>query len=656
MPENYTAKVTSKKTGKTKYATSIKDTDAKPERRFRSLNGSAEDYQDWWTLPDDRVGGAIAQLVDRIDDNNYQQRNDFMRYARLYGNYEALGWSGLTPGGGANSTGNRPVYNIIQSGIDTVNSKVARDNPAPYFITSGADYFDKLKAEKQTQFVNGVFQECGLYEIANNDVFRDGSLYGLGGIEWYLNPQTNRIEADWSFIDEVKIDRYDGAKGKPRSMHRVIMLQTELLLERYRDNPEALEKIQRTSQQRPIIFRGQDSVVGFSVIRKSWHLACGKTPGRYVVTIDDEVLENKEYKREKFPFAWFRWYKKAAGFVGRGIAEELLSCQLEINKILMFIQQCQELQASPLILVDTASQVSEDVLLSNNIARMVKGRFSNGVMPPTFISPQSTGPEIYNHLQWWITNGYGKIGVSATSAQGNKQPGVNSAIAMRTMVDVESSRFIQVSKNWEKFFVDCAEIVVELGKEAYEKDKEYAVDYTDKQNKFIKSIPWSKIAAANDCFVIKCDTVSGFPATAAGRIQTVTDFISNHYISFERGMELLNIDPDLQDEIELATSSLRLCEKSLAEMVEENKYTHPEKYMNLKLALAVSTATYNQLQIDGCPEERLQLVRMWIDELCTMLGAPDPQLALIQQMFAEPAQAPPPPTAPQSGLQPAQAA
>ena len=116
-------------------------------------------------------------------------------------------------------------------------------------------------------------------------------------------------------------------------------------------------------------------------------------------------------------------------------------------------------------------------------------------------------------------------------------------------------------------------------------------------------------------------------------------------------MELLNIDPDLEDEVKLATSSLRLCEKALAEMVEDNKYTHPEMYMNLKLALQVSVATYNQLQVDGCPDERLELVRQWVGELCTLQGAPDPQIAMIQQLFAPAPQAPPAPTAPQAGLQ-----
>ena len=651
MPD-YAVKLAPKRS-KTKYATSLRETNVVPESRYKNLNGNSDEWKDWWLMPSDKVGGAVAQVVDRIDVNNYEERNRFMRYARLYGNYEALGWSQLSSANRSDTTSNKPVYNIIQSSVDTVNSKVARDNPAPYFITSGADYFDKLKAEKQTQFVAGIFQEMGLYDIANNDVFRDGCVYGLGGIEFSLNPQTNRIEGEWVFIDEMKIDRYDAAKGKPRSIHRVVMIQKEQLLARYKDDPECLEKIERTTQTRPLVFRGQDSVVDFAVIRKSWHLPNEMTPGRFVITIDDEVLEDEEYTDEEFPFAWFRWMKKPVGFGGRGIAEEILSGQIEINKILLFIQQCQELQASPVILVDTSSQVAEDVLLSNNIARMIKWRGGNGAQPPMFLSPESTGPEIYQHLKDWMAWCYGKVGISQSSATGSKQPGVNSAIAMRTMVDIESSRFIQVSKNWEAFFVDCAEIVVRLGKKAYEKDPGFQVDYVDKRSKILKSIPWKKVAAADDTFIIKCDTVSGFPSTAAGRIQTVTDFISNHYISFERGMELLNIDPDLQDEIELATSSLRLCEKSLAEMVEDGVYTHPEKYMNLRLSLTVSTATYNQLRIDGCPEDRLQLVRQWIDELCTMQGAPDPQLTLIQSLFSTPAANP---TAPQAGLQPAQAA
>jgi hypothetical protein len=90
-------------------------------------------------------------------------------------------------------------------------------------------------------------------------------------------------------------------------------------------------------------------------------------------------------------------------------------------------------------------------------------------------------------------------------------------------------------------------------------------------------------------------------------------------------------------------------------MVEENIYEHPEPYLNLKLVLGISQNTYNVLKREGCPEERLQLVRQWIDELTTLLTGQDPTVALLQQTFAaQPASPGAAPISPQAGLNPQQ--
>lgn len=621
----------------------------KQNTRTRDVSGSrtalTSDMTTWYDQPTETIGGVISQLVQRIDDNNYEQRERFMRYARLYGNYEALGWANLSNVNRSEQSNNRPVYNIIQSSVDTVNSKIARDNPAPYFITSGADYFDKLKAEKMTQFCQGLFQNMDLYDLANNKVFRDASVYGLGALQFVHNKHTNQIECEWVFIDELKVDLYDAQKQKPRSIHRCKMIQKELLKSQFPDKEDIIDEVTTTH---PNYFRSNDTVIDFVVTTESWHLANNDKPGRHVIILADEVLLDEEYEADWFPIAFFQFYEKPLGMYGRSITEAILSGQIEINKILMFIQQCQELQASPVILVDSASEIAEDVLLSNNVARMIPYR--SGTQPPTFLSPAAASPEIYQHLKDWMMWCYQEVGISQTSAGGTKQPGVDSAVAMRTMVDIESSRFIQVSKNWEKFFVDCAEICVKLGKMVYKKDPTFKVQYMDKKAKVLRELEWSKINLPDDMWVIKCDTVSAFPQSVAGRIQTVTDFISNNFISKSRGLELLQMDPDIEDEMKLQTASLRLCEKRLCEMVEEKIYNHPEPYLDLKEALDVSEKTYNQLCIDDCPEDRLELVRQWIKEIVTMLTGQDPTVQLLQQAFAPPVA---PQMAPQAGLQPA---
>jgi hypothetical protein len=115
-------------------------------------------------------------------------------------------------------------------------------------------------------------------------------------------------------------------------------------------------------------------------------------------------------------------------------------------------------------------------------------------------------------------------------------------------------------------------------------------------------------------------------------------------------MEMIGLDPDVDGELQKQTASLRLCEKRLSQMVEEQIYNHPEPYMDLNLSLKVSIQTYNQLVIDECPEERLQLVRRWMGELQTMIGNPDPTVLKLQSIFGDqqPQAAAPTPAQPQA--------
>jgi hypothetical protein len=623
------------------------DTRNAPMRKVSGVRGFSEENKHWYDLPKETVGSALRQIIIQIDLNNKDITTMFDIYANMYGSYENAGFNNsgadaMTYDGSTNV----PSYNVIQSTVDTLASKITKDNPKPVFITSGADYDTKLKAEKQTQFIQGVFQETNFYDILNNQVFRDGALFGIGAIKWKISKK-NKVVCEWVFVDDIKIDRVDAMKKTPRSIHLCSLVQKEMLLADYPDKEQELDSL---SSQHPEYFRSRDTVVEFMVITESWHLENGEKEGRHVVACDEVVLVDEEYNEDYFPVVFFVLYNKPTGIYGRGVADTLYSNQIEINKCLLMLQQIQELQASPLILVPNGAQVSADVLLSNNIARMVPYA---GMQPPTFLSPGAGAPELYEHMKWWIMASYQEFGISLTSAAGTKQPGVDSAIAMRTMVDIESGRFIQISKNWEKFVVDNASVAMKLGKKAYEKDNSFTVKYVDKKSKIIKEIPWNKINVPDDQFVIQIDTSSSFPSSFAGRISTIMDMFTSGIFSQPRTLEMLGMDPDLDEEYRRQTSSLRLCEKRLSSMVEDKKYYHPEPFMDLKLAQKVSEMVYNQLVIDECPEERLQLVRQWIQELVTMQGGQDPLVMQLQSIFQE-AQAPK--VAPQGGLNPANVA
>lgn len=638
-------------------------------RKLTGLGGLNKEDRNWWKADTASVGECVKNLVHKIDQINSGYRERMMRFARMYGSYENLGLTSSFNSSVNQQTNNLPTYNIVQSGVDTLASKIVRDNPAPYFITSGADYFTKLRAEKQTQFVQGGFQEMALYDLANNKTFRDASVYGLAAIQqeyegWHKEKTDRKITCSWVFIDELKLDPFDSARGIPRSLHRSRMIQKEMLVDRFegdaRSGSTAEEKvkwIEEAATNAASQLTTIETVIDYVVYVESWHLANGKkNPGRHTITLGDKCLLDEAYAFDDYSgcMAFFQFYQKPVGMCGRGIPETIQSGQYEINKILLKIQQCQELSAVPLIIVDNDSKISNDSLLNNRVARLLKVK--SGTRAPQFVTPQGASPQDFEHLANWMNWCREEIGITQMSQSGAVRPGIDSAVAMREQVDIESTRYVQVAKNWEKFFVDCAHVYMKLGKQAYERDNTFSVSYYDKKYKVLREIPWSKIANDEDGYAIQCDTVSAFPKSAAGRIQTVTDFISNNFISRERGMELLGVDPDIESEVKLAASTLRLVDKRLSEIVEDGKYTHPVPYMNLKVAQLVAEQTYCMLESENCPESRLQLVRQWIGEIIGYQGGTDPTVAALQSVFAPPPAAAPAPIAPQAGLAPANVA
>jgi len=603
--------------------------DNNPKTKVTGLKTFSDQNKHWYDLPTEAIGAAIKQVVIQIDTNNKDITSQFDIYANMYGSYENTGFNVMDQNQLTFDTStNIPTYNIVQSITDTLMSQIVEDNPKPVFITSGADYFTKLKAEKQTQFVQGIFQQTNFYDIINNQVLRDAAILGTGSIKWRIT-KDNKIACEWVFLDDIKVDKVDSFKKLPRSLFFCSLQQKEVLLEEF---PDSAEELNSLCSQHPEYFRSRDTVVEVMVTIEAFHLKCGDKPGRHIITCEEVVLLDEEYDEDYYPSPIFQLINKPTGLYGRGVTETVYSDQIEINKQLLMIQQIQELQAAPLILLPNSAQISQDVIGLNNIARFVPYA---GQVQPTFVSPQAGDPQLYSHLLWRIQASYQEFGISLTQAAAVKQPGVDSAVAMRTMIDVQNKRFIQIQKNWQKFVIDNASVVMKLAKKAYEKDSSFSVQYTDKKSKMIKEIPWKDINAPNDEFVIQIDTTSSFPASFSGRVSTVMDMFTTGIFSQPRTLEMLGMDPDLDEEYRRQTSSLRLCEKRLSDMVENNIYYKPEPYMDTKLAQKTSEMIYNQLVIDECPEERLQLVRNWINELAIMNSSPDPRLAQLQQAFAD---------------------
>ncbi len=600
-------------------------------RKVIKAYSSTNAVKRWWLEDADKLHNSVEATVASIETAQSHRRQACLKFTRLYGNYEAMGFANFGRTGNSQESSNKVVLNIVQSVIDAVGSKVGKDQPKVSFVTTGADdYFLKVRATNLTKYIKGQFKQAEVYENSEM-VFRDAEVTGTGYLQ--VIEEDNQIKTEWVHYDEVRVDELDGWKQKPRSMHRVKLIPRDMLLLQYPEHESFILGTQEALGGKS----SYKSTIDMIRVTESWHLPMSRKSedGVHCLTITNCTLMSEQYNKDYFPIVAFRWYTKPLGFFGRSITEEILTIQIEINKILKTIQLSQELAAVPIIFVENSSQVSEDVLLSNTIARMIP--YSG--TPPQFASPTALSQEVYNHLNSFIQWAFQIVGLSQTSASGMKPAGVDSAVAIREVSDIETGRFALVANRWEKFFVDVARIMVDMSKDLYKNHPDLKVSYSEK--KLLKEIKWKDVDLEDNPFDIQTFPTSQLPDNPAGRIQTIAEYIQNQWISKERGMELINLDPDLEQEVNLQTGSLRLTEKMLAEIVEQGVPHTPDPLMNLALAQQVSQGVYAMLVHDNCPENRLELVRHFVME-CIRLQQPPP---------APPAPPPPGPQ-PVDGSQP----
>lgn len=587
----------------------------------------------WWTDTEENAYNSVFSVVNAIEQNQQYRPIQNLKYARLYSNQEALGFYGSLFSRTANSTtpllNNRVTLNVIKACIDTASSKIAKNKPRPVFLTSDGDWSLKRRAKKLTKYIDGAFDHAGVYQVAQ-DIFKDAGVFGTGVMKIYVQNGTVCVER--VLTDEIIVDDAEGMYGTPRQLHQRKYIHREVLLEMF---PEHAQKIMGATSG----VKGDNSSTTTSELIKvieSWHLKSGPDAkdGKHIISIENCTLFSEEYKKDYFPFVFFRPSKRLVGFFGMGFAEELIGLQIEINRILRTIQQALHLVAKPRVFVEASSNVNTNHI-NNDVGGVVK---YSGIAPIVVPTP-GVAPEVYQHLENLYKKAFEIVGISQLSATAKKPGGLNSGVALREYNDIESERFAIMGQQWEEMFLDIARIFIDLTRDLYAEDKDLAVK--GKSNKFIESIRWADVCLDEDQYSMRVFPASILPTTPAGRLERVTELIQAGFIQKEQALSLLDF-PDLESFTSLQNAAIDDIEMCHEKMIEEGEYISPEPYMNLQLALTMTQSAYLKAKVDGVPEERLELLRAFISDVQTLITAatPEPSPAPEMDPMANPQAAP----------------
>ena len=538
----------------------------------------------------------LFSLIKKLKQDQSQRLNDFSLHQYLYSNQKSF----------LRINYNSPPIklNALQSMIDTVTSKIAKNRVKPMFLTTGGDWSLQNKVKKLNDGIKAIFLKIKLYFLMPL-VFRDACIFGTGFAKVFREEDAILVER--ILPREIFVDDAEAEYGNPRQLFQIKTVSKKLLIDQFPEFESEIKNAGESIDTGIVNKKNKFSEESVDII-EAWILPSFDKAGKHILAIESAVLnpDNTEYKKKYFPFVKFDWSSPIEGFWGQGLIAQCKSIQGEIDRIVTRIQQSLHLIAVPRIMVSTGSRIVNSHL-TNEIGGILE---YNGNSPPQFHTATAVNAEVYRYLDSLIEKIYQFGGVSQLSATSKKPAGLDAAVAIREYNDIETERFMLVGQNYEQAFLDISERIIDCADEIVEEYGSFPVKAPGKNS--IEVIEWKDIRMETDAYLIQVFPTALLPSTPTGKLQTVFDMLKLGLpLGTENIFKLLDF-PDLESITREFTAQDEIFDKIIEQIVDGKKVLMPEPFMNLPMGLKRMQQAYVQYLTLDLPEEKLSKFQDWM--------------------------------------------
>lgn len=612
----------------------------------------------WYAQPDGKAHEHVAGRVTSLRKELSTYRNHALFLMQLRAGSEDIAGDGLYRG-----EDGRLRYNLGSSTVDTAGSIVASSRPLPQVVTKGGNWKLQRKGKLRTRTLQTQALELDLYQKAAQ-AFDDACTIGLGALHFLRSPDTGLPDCERVQPLELVWDRTEANAGAPRSLFRVRLVNREVLMALYPEHAEALKGSDGPTFQDVRDFAlVHNSDCDQVVVYEAWHLPSssklvegedGKKrskDGKHAICTSNVTLAEEDWKRARFPFAFFRWAPRQFGFVGRSLIEEVRPAQSRIHALIEFVEECQDLGSVPRVWLELGSQVEPDEM--DNLPMGIGWYKGN---PPIINTHNATPHDLQEEIDRIREQTWSMLGLTQAQIQGEKPAGVTSAIGMRTVEDIGSRRHAQNLKFFEQSMLGCFQALSDVNDDVADADPSFTVARSTR-GRFLETSKWAELRIDEGEMRISVFPISSLPTTPAGRYQQIEEWVQAGWMPRDVAMQLLGL-PDLEAYEDLNTADLRCAQWQVQRILDGEKNVLPVPRQGLLEAADFGRKSYVNAMQEGAPADVLDQLGAYIDyakKLMSMAAANDPT-AGAQVGGPMSAQARPAPMAPGPAEQPVLAA
>lgn len=579
----------------------------------------------WYTQSGDECAASVVNIGKTLENNDAIRRTTYQFCLSLYEgrpvNIDSDEYLEQIQPDMAADRG--PTYNLIRSGCDTVQADIAgRQKPMPSFLTSGGDWKMRRRATKMDKFCEGQFnQSQGIYPDIwqlMNTVFHDSAKMGTGIAKVWPDIENKKVEVERVFPWEVFVDPREAKYSRPKSLFQVATMDRDMVLAIYGDTDEKKAMIERAS---PAPNNDGLRVVDSIKVWEAWRLPLNKKiPGKHVIAIDGCLLAEEDWEEPDFPFLILHWNRNTVGFWGTGIAQEGAAQQALVDDV------AERLAQRIAICSTLRTYVNPKVI---DVKKMVEGGDSELVIEVDDMAqmPQTPPPQPASQAEFqWLAENiqrfYEMLGISTMSANAQKPPGVDAAVAMQTLNDIATTRFLPKARAYEQSFATMGKLMIRAAARIAEKAGGYLVRWPGKN--FLKEMDFADIKIDEELYEIRVASVSQFSRDPAAILELSQELFSQGLINKETFFELIKL-PDLENALSLEGAEREYLEELFEryldstddqELEDNGGFETPEPFiLNRSAAAWLAVQTYWKAKQEKAPEYCLDLLRRFIVEL-----------------------------------------
>lgn len=611
----------------------------------------------WWLKSGEDMVQSIANTLQAIRLFQVGRLNQMNLSVRLYGNrglhqlFSAARGNAMKIVRSQFTAPDRLTDNVISACVDTVHSTMTKNKPSPFFLTSGGNYHTQRKARKLTKCSEAMFYEAKAYE-KGSDCFRDGLILGDGIMHVYKDPYTKRVSLERVPVFELYVDEVEAAEGYPRQMHRVKNVDRDILIGTFPKKKEMLVASDKISTD----FSGSSpqQVSDTIELRESWHLPSypGAKDGLHVLTCAKGELWREKWKEDWFPFVKLPWSRPVYGYWGTSAAQQIQGQQIQVNKLLWLESTSIHMLGTFKLAYPIGSQIVPENL-NNGIGIQIQYA---GPTPPTYLTPQAFHEQIPLMLQTVKQSAFEQLGVSMLAAQSKKPDGLDSGTAIREYNYIQTDRFYSKGLEYETFYCELAKMMLRTARQIRDEEGTYKFQHFGSDQSYLGELDLDDCDIDDALLSIRCFPVSSLPQEPSAREATVQEYVQAGWLTPQRGRRLMSF-PDLEADDNLADASEELFIKQFEMMMEgksgdaQADFIPPDPLSNLDQGMELCMQEYNFAQLHDAPDERVALLRTWMQQVDAIKQAamPPPMPGAAGPGGVPQGQAAPPP---QSNLMP----